>query len=80
MDVRVKTFGYVCDVCSGVAITVPQDLHDDAVVTCRDCGADLGTWGSLKAAATRAIRSETGKKRGRFSADPLFLKNDLAEG
>ena len=74
MDVRVRTLGYICELCAGVAITVPLELRDDAVVTCRDCGLDLGTWGHLKAAAKRALAHDTGKNAGRFSADPLHIR------
>jgi hypothetical protein len=68
MDRRARTFGHLCHVCCGVAISAPPRLEDLAPVTCLDCGAPLGTWGHLKAAVKRALEAE-----GRLvpSPDPL---------
>jgi hypothetical protein len=33
---------------------IPDDATDDSPVTCSGCGAELGRWGDLKAAASNA--------------------------
>jgi hypothetical protein len=37
-----------CDKCGGNRITVPDHSTDESIVTCTDCGADLGRWGDLR--------------------------------
>ena len=37
-----------CRKCGGNRITVPDHSTDDSIVTCTDCGDDIGRWGDVR--------------------------------
>ena len=45
-----------CPKCENGAISVPENSPDESVVTCPSCGAELGPWGELIAAALDTAR------------------------
>ena len=37
-----------CRKCGGNRITVPAHSTDESIVTCTDCGEDIGRWGDVR--------------------------------
>ena len=68
----VMRFG--CSLCDCPSVSVPSELHADALVTCSNCGEAIATWLEFKGCVTRVIASEPYYAPGalsRASYDPL---------
>ena len=50
---------FACDACGHPAVTLPEELHDLALVCCQGCGAPVGTWAEFKRRTTQVILSAT---------------------
>lgn len=46
-----------CNRCSA-AIVVPGNTDDSSKISCKSCGASMGTWGQIKAQCMRLIKSK----------------------
>ena len=63
-----------CTLCDCPSVSVPSELHANALVTCSNCGEAIATWLEFKGCVTRVIASEPYYAPGslsRASYDPL---------
>ncbi len=67
---------FACNACGHPAVTLPEELHDLALVSCQGCGAPVGTWAEFKRRTTQVILSATRTAPAEAlarSPDPLDL-------
>jgi hypothetical protein len=58
---------FECKSCGGTVLSLPDNPTDDSRATCKSCGADVGRWGDIQAAAQQAgIDHIHGELRGIF--------------
>jgi hypothetical protein len=48
-----------CARCGSCDLVRPYEGGDESMVTCNACGAQVGTWGALQAAALRKLERST---------------------
>ncbi len=66
---KISNVEHKCLVCGSTKIVGPDDMTDNSPVVCGDCGADLGTYGEVKAkllasardSALQTVKLVTGK-------------------
>jgi hypothetical protein len=51
---------FTCPLCGGHALSLPEGYTDRSIATCGSCGADIATWGELKAIASRRMAEDSG--------------------
>ena len=51
---------FSCKACgaSPATLALPDDHTDDSIAKCKSCGADVGRYGDIKAAAIEAAKGE----------------------
>jgi hypothetical protein len=62
---------FACSSCGSASFNPPGEISDEALLRCSFCDGSLGSWGELKARASRLIAA-TGRDRA-VSCDPLSL-------
>lgn len=65
---------FACETCGSPSIVLPEQLNDQAGITCSGCGSTLGTWGGLKMRARQIIMAEAKASPDatrHFSCDPI---------
>jgi DNA-directed RNA polymerase subunit RPC12/RpoP len=64
---------FACKACGHPAVSLPDHLHEDAVVRCRRCHSPIATWAVFKRRTTQAILSSAvpGDPAAALSPDPL---------
>jgi hypothetical protein len=48
---------FACHACGHPAVTLPRELHEDALVCCQSCHATIATWAAFKQRTTQIILS-----------------------
>ncbi len=54
-----------CRKCGSNRITVPAHSTDESMVTCTDCGDDIGRWGDVRVGILDVAKKKPAAKRGR---------------
>jgi hypothetical protein len=65
---------FACHACGHPAVTLPDELHEDALVCCQSCRAPIATWASFKQRTTQIILlgcANFAVPPGALSPDPL---------
>jgi DNA-directed RNA polymerase subunit RPC12/RpoP len=65
---------YECRECGSPAVTLPEQLDENAYVLCRECHSPVATWAVFKRITTQAVLAdvkETGPGSHPISYDPL---------
>ena len=58
---------FKCKECGGTELSFSNKHADDSIVSCKNCGMELGVWGSIKAEAMKAIEADLKKKYKKVS-------------
>jgi hypothetical protein len=48
---------FACNTCGHPAVTLPDELHEEALVCCQSCRAPIATWAAFKQRTTQIILS-----------------------
>jgi len=54
-----------CRKCGSNRITVPAHSTDESMVTCTDCGDEIGRWGDVRVGILDVAKKKPAAKRGR---------------
>ena len=47
-----------CPKCGSNKFVVPDNSTDDSLVTCADCGAEIGRWGNIRVGILEEAKTE----------------------
>jgi len=53
-----------CRKCGSNRFTVPAHSTDESIVTCTDCGDDIGRWGKVRVGILDVAKKKPAAKRG----------------
>jgi len=54
-----------CPKCGSNRLVVPDHSTDDSLVTCADCGAEIGRWGDIRVGILEEAKTEEKRAPGR---------------
>jgi hypothetical protein len=69
-----ETLTLECNHCRQDKVIIAEELTDDSLITCDACGAEHGTWGSIKMELTQAIAELAKETFGKGLNDTKYVK------